>query len=154
MSVLIACEGVLRTPTGAPIPEGIALYAMLCQGYRVVLCLDGPVSEAEHWLISNGFTLHDAVMDHTLAYTGMDLRERHVDVERTKGRVEMLVDPSPERVAMGLRKGITSILFAHPQYARPEFRPDLTRKIRPWESIAAELDAQNEILRDQRLGIE
>lgn len=154
MTVLIACEGVLRDNVGTPIPEGISLYAMLCQGYRVTLCLDSPLPQVEHWLRVNGLDRHDHVIDTSVAYAGTDLRDRQIAVERTLSRVDMLLDPSPERVASGMRHGIPSLLFAHPRYARPEFRPDLTRKVRPWEEIAAEIDAQKEIERDQRLVVE
>lgn len=154
MTVLIACEGVLRNTTGAPIPEGISLYAMLCQGYRVSLCLDSPLREVEHWLRVNGLDRHDHVIDSSVEYAGVDLRDRQIEIERISSRVEMVLDPSPERVASAMRKGIPALLFTHPRYARPEFRPDLTRKIRPWEVIAAEIDAQKEIERDQRLVVE
>lgn len=154
MTVLIACEGVLRNTTGAPIPEGISLYAMLCQGYRVSLCLDGPLREAEHWLRVNGLDRHDHVLDSSVEYAGVDLRDRQMEIERISSRIDMVLDPSPERVASAMRKGIPALLFMHPRYTRPEFRPDLTRKIRPWATIAAEIDAQKEIERDQRLVLE
>lgn len=154
MTVLVALDGVLRTPTGAPIPEGISLYAMLCQGFRVTLCLDGPLSQHERWLLNNGFTMHDDVMDDSLAMAGMDLRDRQVDVARNLGSVEMHVDPSPERVARSFQKGIVSLLFLKPAYLRPEFRPDLAKPLRPWAAIAEEIDAQAELERDKRLAPE
>ena len=132
----------------------MALYHALCASTRVVVCLDGPRHEAEQWLRNHGLTAHADVIDTSMAFAGTDLRERQLAVERARGGVDMLVEADPERAASALQKGITTMLFLPPNYIRPEFRPDLTRKIKPWATIAAELDAQKEIVRDNRLAAE
>lgn len=151
MNVLLALEGVLRSATGIPIHHGMSLYWSLCSQHRVVLCLDGPTPAAERWLMLEGLTAHDHMIDASVARVGMDLRDRQSDVERSMGTVDLLVDPSPERCAKGLQKGITSLLFLHPQYLRPEFRPDSHKPIRAWSQIEAEIEQQALISRDPRL---
>lgn len=154
MTILIACEGVLRTPVGAPIQEGITLYRAMCAVSRVVLCLDTPLPNVDRWLRDRGLTQHDHAMDSSVGYAGVDLRMRQIDIERVNGNIDLLIEPNPDRAATALQKGVTTLLFLPPKYMRPEFRPDLGRRVKPWAVIAAELEAQKEIERDSRLGIE
>lgn len=153
MNVLLALEGVLRSATGIPIPAGIAMYRALCQAHRVVLCLDAPLAQAERWLLLEGLSAHDHAIDDSVSWPGMDLRERQIDVQRALGAVDLLVDPHPDRCAKGLQKGVTSLLFLHPQYLRPEFQPGRRRGVRTWSSIEQEIEQQARIQADARLSL-
>lgn len=155
MNILLALEGVLRSTVGAPIHDGLRLYRTLCSEHKVTLALDGPMREAHQWLVVNGCDIHDDALDDFVAIEGTDLRERQIGILRARaGSLDMLIDPSPERVARGMHLGLTSLLFAHPRYARPEFQPNSFTGPRPWSEIAEELDRQAGIASDTRLRIE
>lgn len=57
--------------------------------------------------------------------------------------VQFYVDQSPADVALAMHKGVTGIVFASPEYQRPEFRPDArSTSPREWDLIVAEIEAQ------------
>ena len=147
----MALEGVLRSTSGIPIREGIALYRVLCSAHRVVLCLDGPSGEVERWLHLQGLTLHDHLLDDRVGLVGIDLRNRQIAVERSMGPVDLLIDPSPDRCSTGLQMGITTLLFLQPQYIRPEFQPNREHGVRPWAQVSEALEQQRLLEQDPRL---
>lgn len=151
MNVLMSLEGILRSATGIPLGSGIALYRSLAAQHRLVLCLDGPLAGSERWLMMERIDAHDHVIDSSVARAGMDLRDRQVDVERSMGAVDLLIDPDPQRCARGLQKGVTSLLYLHPKYMRPEFQPGQRRGVRTWASIEDEIERQERIRTDARL---
>jgi hypothetical protein len=151
MTVLVALDGVLRNETGGPIYEGILLYRSLCQTYKMILCCDTPIFEAEHWLKIHGLNLHDETLDDSVAIVNTDLRIRQLKLSRKQANIELLVDPDPERVALSMREGVTSLLFCHPKYQRPEFRPESKDSRRSWADIQDEVLRQKGIETDPRL---
>lgn len=77
--------------------------------------------------------------------------------------VQFYVDQQPSAVAEAMRKGVVGVVFAAPEYQRPEFRPDARDGApREWASIEAEQQRQRETratdqrttddFRDQRFG--
>lgn len=132
MNVLMLLEGVLRRDNGQLIPAGLMLYnALLPQ--RVVLATELAPELVDHFLKINKLTQHVKVI-YEVPFT--------VTAESMGYRPELYVDPSPERCAAAMAKGITTLLFAAPKYQRPEWRPDRDRSQRPWHEIVAELDKQ------------
>lgn len=147
MTVLMAVDGVLRQAGGGPLHDGFLLYQALSGDHLLILAVDGPTREADNWLRVHGLQLHSQVIGDEVSYGDDDLRARQIAVVRSKGRLDLLVEPDPDRVAAAVRQGVTSLLFAHPRYSRPEFSPDAPkRKRRSWQSIKDELNRQQNIV--------
>lgn len=145
-TALVALEGVLKTETGDPIPEGIKLYRILSEHYRVVITSDLSQDLTEHWLRTNLIIGYADIYDDRFFFEGQDLRARHLDLAMAKGRVALFIDPDADRCAYALSKNVTTILFAEPKFVRT------TRMVKPWEDIREEIDRQKQALLDAHLG--
>lgn len=145
-TALVALEGILRTEVGDPIPEGIKLYRVLAEHYRVVILCDESKEKAEHWLKANLIIGYADIYDDSIAFEGQDLRARQLAVAKSQGRIELFVDPDVDRCAFALANGVATMLFASPKFIRT------TREVRPWEDLAAEVDRQRQAILDSYLG--
>lgn len=135
-TVILEIAGVLRTESNGPISEGITLYTMLAAQHRIVLVgVDADLDQA--WLKQFGLTEHVQLL----------IGAVEVGVRRTRGQgaVDLVISASPATIAACMHMGTTSLLFAHPKYARPEFREDYDGAKREWSAIVAELDTQNTV---------
>ena len=154
--VALAIEGVLAKPveratlsSSVPIPEGVRLFAALRKIYKVVLLtLEPDEAVAESWLARNGIQGHTGTWPQ-IAYvesTPADIRADQLMELRARGYdLDLFVDANPKAAAKAFNLGITSMVFAHPSYARPEFGPDAQSRLRPWEELADEVGRQNEM---------
>lgn len=143
MSILIALEGVLRTESGDPIPEGIKLYRALAPHYRMVICSDLSRLATEHWLKTNFIVDYSDVYDSSYAYEGLDLRERQLEYARTQGVVEMLIDGDADRCAHAVSVGVHSLFFAAPKFVRRN------REVRKWDDIIEVITKQREAVAEE-----
>jgi len=146
MSAIIALEGVLKTETGDPIPEGIKLFRILSEFYRVIISSDMDTKHSEHWLRSHMVVGYGELYDSSMFFTGQELRSRHLDVAKSKGKVDLFVDADADFCAEALRQGITTIMFASPRFVR------LSRDVKPWEDLQNEVARQKEALLEAHLG--
>jgi len=146
MSALIAIEGVLKTETGDPIPEGIKLFRILSEFYRVILSSDMDAKKTEHWLRSHMIVGYGEIYDLNNFYMGQDLRMRHIDLAKSNGKVELFIDSDSDYCAYALSMGIPTIMFASPKFVRS------TRNVKPWEDLQTEVDRQKEAILDAHLG--
>lgn len=145
-SVVIAVEGVLRSPTGQPLPEGVLLYNAFAPIVRVVLVLDDlDQDEAVHWLRTEGLKSHAELVLTDPRYQEAELRRHQLERARARSAVDLLIDPSPLNVAEALKLGISGLLFSQPRYLRPEFRPDVKGDIRRWDEVEAEVARQRDL---------
>lgn len=145
-TALVALEGVLRTETGDPIPEGIKFFRVLAEHYRVVISSDDSPAETEHWLRGNMILGYAEFFDNSLFFEGQDLRSRHIAVAKSKGKLELFVDSDADYCAEALSLGVPSIMFASPRFIRTK------RSVKPWEDLSAEVLKQREALLDAHLG--
>jgi hypothetical protein len=146
-AVVICLEGVLIKgvpPNGAPIMVGLELYGAL--GARFKLVLDSnhdDIIDIEHWLRVAGLTKHVLVLwrdDGQEDLTDLQLRDRHLATWRSQGLdIQLYITASPEVARLMMDAGVTTILLAHPTYARPEYRPDHVQGMRAWADIEAEV---------------
>ena len=143
---LISIEGVMKTENGDPIQEGIRLYRILSEQYRVVVCSDMSEELTEHWLRSNMIVGYAEVYDESDFFEGQDLRARHLDLALQRGRVALFIDPDADRCAYALSKNITTIMFAEPKFIRT------TRMVKPWEDLKVEIERQRDALLEAHLG--
>jgi len=140
MSALIALDGVLRTETGDPIPDGIKLYRILAESYRVIISSDLSPALTEHWLKSNMIVGFGDIFNDTHFYVGQDLRTRHIDIAKAQGKLELFVDSGADHCAYALSLGIPTVMYANPTFVRT------TRIIKPWADLQAEVDRQKEAI--------
>jgi hypothetical protein len=141
-TALIALEGVLKTEIGAPIPEGIKLFRILAEQYRVVIASDLAPDLTEHWLRSNMIFGYAEVYDNRFFFEGQDLRARHLAIAKSAGKVDLFIDPDADRCAMALANGVTTILFAAPQFIRT------SREAKSWTEVSEEVERQRMALLD------
>lgn len=146
MSAIIALEGVLKTETGDPIPEGIKLFRILSEFYRVVISSDMDTMKTEHWLRSHMIVGYGEIYDSSLFFTGQELRSRHLAVAKSKGKVELFIDADADYCAEALAMGIPTIMFASPRFVR------LSRDVKPWEDLQLEVARQKDALLNAHLG--
>jgi hypothetical protein len=146
MSVIIALDGVLKTETGDPIPEGIKLFRILSEFHRVILSSDMDTQKTEHWLRSHMIVGYGEIYDSSLFFVGQELRSRHLDIAKSKGKIELFIDSDADFCAEALALGITTIMFASPRFVR------LSRTVKPWEDLQIEVARQKEALLEAHLG--
>jgi hypothetical protein len=146
MAAIVALEGVLKNEVGDPIPDGIKLFRVLAESYRIIISSDMSGDLTDHWLRSNLIIGYGEVYDSSMFYEGQDLRLRHLDIAKSKGKVELFIDPDADYCAEALRIGIPTMMFASPIFVRT------TRKVRPWDELKAEVDRQRDALVNAHLG--
>lgn len=139
-TALIALDGVLKTETGDPIPEGIKLYRILAEQYRVIITSDLSREETEHWCRTNLIIGYADIYDDRYFFEGQELRLRQLDVAMAIGRVELFVDVDSDYCAKALEKGVTVIMFASPKFVRR------TRMVKKWEHLKKEVENQRDAL--------
>lgn len=145
-TAMIALEGVLKTESGDPIHEGIKLFRILSEHYRVVICSDMSPAATEHWLRSNLIIGYGEIYDNRFFFEGQELRNRQIDIAKSKGKVELFIDGDADYCAYALSCGIPSMMYASPKFVR------LTRSVKPWEDLTAEVEKQRQALLDAHLG--
>jgi hypothetical protein len=146
MTAIIAIEGVLKKETGDPIPEGIKLFRVLTESYRVVLSSDMDADATKHWLRGNMVFGYADVYDNSMFFEGQELRLRHLDLAKSKGKVELFIDSDSDHCAAALAAGVPTIMFASPIFVRT------LRSVRGWDELQEEVDRQKNALLDAHLG--
>lgn len=142
MTAVVALEGVIRTETGDPIPEGLKLFRTLAGNYRVVISTDGTLAEAEHWLKQNMVFGYADILGIETSFVGEDIRTFHVKHLLSGGRVELLVDPDADRCAKALELNVACLLYAAPKFVRTR------RPISSWTEIQEQVDKQKQAAAD------
>jgi len=145
-TAFVALDGVLRTEVGDPIAEGVKLFRILAQHYRVIIASDQSPKQTDHWLRSNLIVGYGDIYDDRYFFEGQDLRNRQLAIAQAQGRVDLFVDPDADRCAYALSKGIPTMLFASPKFVRT------SREVRPWKDLADEVDNQRAALMAAELG--
>lgn len=153
MNIALSLDGVLKKPTGELIQKGLLTYRALKSVGRVVLLTELSRQQAEGWLLINNVMDYDDLVDSSVAVNpDQSLRERQLEVCMSRGPVSLYVDAHPEHAALGLEKGLTTLLFVESLYSHYGFRPDVDKSARPWDELVAERTRQQAMLAaDKRL---
>jgi hypothetical protein len=146
MSAIIALEGVLKTEVGDPIPEGIKLFRILSEFYRVIISSDMDTKKSEHWLRSHMVVGYGELYDSSMFFEGQDLRLRHLDIAKAKGKLDLFIDSEADYCAAALAIGIPVLNFASPLFVRT------IRNVKPWEDLQLEVNRQKDALLEAHLG--
>ena len=142
MSILIFMDGVLRKTTDkSPMFEGLNMYRGLNEVNRVVILADDK-ERADIWFKSNTINakLDDIVGPSKLVSDNPKLQQ--VLDAQAKGKIDFVVTDDSDLARDLLERGIMTMVFLSPRYARPEFRPDAREGVKSWEKITEELDRQ------------
>lgn len=144
-TAVVCIEGVLckgKPPNGPPVWEGLKLYHALASQFKVVLdSTHDDFTDIEHWCKVNGLNRHVLVLARDDPNASDDMvRDTHLCEWRSQGfGVELYVTASPYTAKLMMGAGVITLLLAHPAFARPEFRPDHDRGMKPWAAIEAEV---------------
>ena len=132
-TVIMVIQGVLQKLIGGQsLREGTSLYHCFFRGgYDVVLV--GPQTDRRSdWLWANGLIRHSLVVG-----TIEEAMQR-------SHNVTLVVTPDPGQARRLFAQGVTSLLFAHPSYAQPEWRPDAVGPTVGWNELSREMAAEIE----------
>lgn len=150
-TVVVELEGVLckgSPPNGAPVWAGIQCYHALATQFRLVVdCDHDDITDIEHWLKVNGLTRHTLVLQREpeqAAQSPAELRLAHLGEWRAHGfDIALWLTSSPVVAARMMEAGVTALVFAHPKFLRPEYRPDHEAAgPKPWDEIEDEVTKQ------------
>ena len=147
MAVVMFVDGVLRSETGSPIYQGLALYRMFNEDVRVIL-LTKEREKTHRWLLEHKINKIDDLFDYNLPGVLDDPELDQVKYCRSQGKVEVVVTADLDLGKKLLQEGLDTLLFLHPTYLRPEFRPDGRQGVRSWAAIEAEMDKQIEMIKE------
>lgn len=147
MAVVMFVDGVLRSDTGSPIYQGLALYRMFNEDVRVIL-LSNEREKTHRWLLEHKINKIDDLFDYNLPGVLDDPELDQVKYCRSQGKVEVVVTADLDLATKLLQEGLDTLVFLHPTYLRPEFRPDGRQGVRSWAAIEAEMDKQIEMIKE------
>ena len=147
MAIVLFVDGVLRSESGSPIYQGLALYRMFNEDVRVILLTDER-EKTNRWLLEHKINKFDDLIDRNVPGVLEDPDIEQVKYVRSQGKVELVVTSDTELAKKLLEIGLDTLLFLHPTYLRPEFRPDGRQGIRSWAAIEEEIDKQIEMIRE------
>lgn len=146
-TTVIVVEGVLRQNIGdGVIRQGQRLYHGLKETSKIAVVSNSlQHQQVERWLLLNGFTDHPYFYgaDVTDPWEVGGTRLRQIQHLREGGNfVELVVEPDPDIAARLMSEGLSVAAFLHPKYTRPEFRPDWSGEVKPWDTLVAEVERQ------------
>jgi hypothetical protein len=110
---------------------------------QITFMTDMDREQAEHWLLINKVVDFDNIIDSSVRLDGEDLRERQITAARSRGGIDLFITGNPSLWAFAFEQGLASVMFGMPSYLRPEFRPDMERKLRKWGDIEEAIQRQN-----------
>lgn len=153
-----ALDGVLRriSDSQAMDPNGRLLFEGLKNLGRITFLADGFSKDRtfiEHFLRMNRVTDYVDI-DISVLSDGPDTVSRRmaqINRLRRTGPVTFMVEPDPKIAAATLADGIPTLLYLHPQFTVPSWRPDFTGRLRRWDDLVAETDRQETLRADEDL---
>jgi hypothetical protein len=155
MSILIQVEGVLTNQVGQPIPVGEQVYRSLVHANRIVLSTNKYKADAERYVALRSLTDWANLRTAEAVLPGVDTYRRHIELERQMGSLDLVVSADPAMVEHCFKESVPAMLFAHPVYMVPEFRPDSEFSLRPWNDMVNEIEIRSiEAGKDERLKFE
>lgn len=144
-NMALPIDGVLRSHSGSPIYQGIALYRLLSDNNKIFL-LSNDKNIDERWLREQKLKGYDDMIGPEAPNSFDDRLYAQVLHARNSsiGAFELAVVPDPAVAAKLLAVGVTTLLFLQPFYIKEEFRPDSRKGIRSWNQIVDELERQQD----------
>lgn len=148
MSVVVLFEGVISNPRNqAPITEGVLLYKTINELNRTII-LAKDKERTDIWLKKNNMAKN---MDDIIQISESVVEEPRLASIKSlmsKGRIEFVVTDDVDLAKALVEISVTVLVFVHPKYVKPEFRPDGRSGIKSWDAITEELDKQQGLLQE------
>lgn len=145
MTYVITLHGVLQQPNGAPNPQGIALYGAFVDIGRVAV-LGGLNREKDEWFLgTHNLTDHVDYVPELVEKSPTELGRRLAQIGTLRGkgtRVEIVVEPDPEVITALHEQGVPTLMYLHPAFSQPAFRPDYESVARPWATLVETVQYQ------------
>ena len=156
--VIISVEGFLTEGTdlrnSPPIQSSRILFDTLKATYQVVFLSTEPDQVlVRSWLKKEHFLKYATVFCRPASsiLTPVDWKMAQVRELQADGwSIAYFMDTDPQAVEAAFLEGLPSLLMASPHYARPEWRPDTTHAVRPWDTLVSTLEKEN-LLRVQEV---
>jgi hypothetical protein len=144
-------DGVLRSDSKVPIYEGISLYKSLnVNGTVMLACADQ--DEAARWCKEHKLTDIDGFISNKTVGEYEDKDFLKIKHQQASGPLHLVVVADIELAKTCLQNGIKTLLWLHPVYLSPKFRPDGRVGRKSWDDLVGELDRQVELMaEDNRL---
>lgn len=149
LNVVMVIDGVLKRPeSDGIIPAGQLLYHGLAATHTIHLVDDQHNFRssrllAEHWLRTHGLDKHIRLLKPTTTEP-RDQVLRQIRNLRADLKVDLVVVSDPHHAEELLAAGYTTLLFSHPRYSRPQWKPDYSGDPRAWDDMVAEIEAQEQ----------
>lgn len=152
--VVVAAEGVICRRDGQnafranqPIGPGMDLIASFNGIYNIaVVTAEDDPKVVQRWLTDHGLRQHYSYLVERKVTMPEEPAQRFLAqcrLLRSQGfAIGMVVVSDPAMAAAAHAEGYTCLLFTHPQYARPEWRPDDDRGMRAWADIEEDMATQ------------
>lgn len=148
MTYVLTLHGLLQQSNGAPNPQGLALYRAFTSIGRVAV-LGGLNRERDEWfLATHGLTEHPEFLPELIEKHPTELGRRRAQIGalRAKGTViDLAVEPDPEIVAALHEDGVPCLLYLHPRFSQPAFRPDYESVAKPWATLVETVQYQERL---------
>lgn len=141
--ILFFLDDVLRNAKGSPLYEVAAILNAVKDSKKVTI-LSKNNEDADRWLKSVNVGKIDDLVDYSFITAVEDKDYWLVEYCRANGKVDLVITADVDLAKRLLEVGVNTMLFLHPMYIRPEFRPD-GRGRRKWDAIVEELDKQQEL---------
>lgn len=145
---VLVVDGVLRKPaTNAVIESGRALYWSLVETGRLALLCGEDRDKVDWFLRTNAFNKHVHLIpeDPTSSPTPSGRRLQQIrELRRAQSNITFVVEPNPA-IALDLYKeSVPVMVYLHPVYTQPAFRPGYKSVAKPWEDLISEVEFQIE----------
>jgi hypothetical protein len=153
-----ALDGVLRRVNDAQSldPNGRLLFEGLKNLGRVTFLADGFNRDRkfiEHFLKFHRISEYVDI-DITVLSDGPDTVSRRltqINRLRRTGPITFVIEPDPKVAAALLADGVPTLLYLHPQFTVPSWRPDFGGRLRRWDDLVAETERQEDLRADEDL---
>ena len=147
--VVMAVEGVLvesqDLKTGLPSQAGHMLYDNLLAGYSIVLVTHHERELVDTWVRKEGIRNFATLLSYAESNQVLTLSEwkayqvRQFLQDGTP--VSWFVDTDPTAIEAVFMEGVPTMMLSSPHYTRPEFRPDATHRVRPWNELVTTIES-------------
>lgn len=146
--VAIVVNGILRQPNDSSvIIPGLLIYKSLVKDHRVSLIIDSAAKEkVQYWLLMNSLIDHvnEVYWDETDPEDSGERRLRQIGRLRKQGPIGLVYEADTIAATKLLQAQIPTMLFLHPQYTHPDFRPGVRDEPTPWNDLLGEKIRQQE----------
>jgi len=139
----------MRSDNKVPIYEGISLYKALNVNGTVAVAVDDQ-EEAARWCKIHKLTDVDSFISNKTVGEYEDKDFLKVQHQQASGPLHMIITADVDLAKKCVANGIKTLLWLHPVYQSPKFRPDGRVGKKSWDDLVAELDLQVDLMAEDK----